>query len=408
MDHSPAELLIAVCELLSKEEIARLRLVSRRTCQIATPFLMSEVKLVFMPESFRRLVDISKHPIISRHITSILYEAGTIVGNDRSSSEGSTVSEGDSIAMPPLLPSTASVQEWYDFTRRVGKYSWKPYKSDELVDGWVHYQQFYQQQDQLIRWRYGEREIREAIARLPNLKEFHISVAAHLSLSRSSYLERVSRAGFPKVCDDCNAKHFPGVPQLQSWLLPMQDEGIKLQAFRCENISWEFFRCPEVFLQAFASTLAQVRELYLRIAVDEGEVYDGQEAEQCRRCLNNGILRDSITTASKTEALCIQFDFPNRNFGIDLHNVVGNYTWSSLDRVVLGGVKTTEDQLIGFLARHRATLRHFKISSMLLSHGEWPILLPKIRSVIPLSEFLLEGDLLSVNPHRLFEIGVET
>ena len=83
MDRLPSELLTLVGELLNTAEIASLRLVSRFFCKVFTPFLMSGVHLVFKPESFKRLIAISKHPVISHYITSIVYESNTLEARDR-------------------------------------------------------------------------------------------------------------------------------------------------------------------------------------------------------------------------------------------------------------------------------------------------------------------------------------
>ena len=74
MEQLPSEMLMAVCELLDVRDIASLRLVSKYLCQVATIYLMSAIHVVFKPESFKRLVTISKHPVLSQPITSILHE----------------------------------------------------------------------------------------------------------------------------------------------------------------------------------------------------------------------------------------------------------------------------------------------------------------------------------------------
>ena len=63
-----------ICQELKLDSIKNTRLVSKTCCEIATPFLMDQVHLIFKLDSFERLLAISRHPIISQHITSIYYE----------------------------------------------------------------------------------------------------------------------------------------------------------------------------------------------------------------------------------------------------------------------------------------------------------------------------------------------
>jgi hypothetical protein len=42
--------------------------------KLATPFLLSEVQLVFRPDSFERLLAISRHPELSKQVKILYYE----------------------------------------------------------------------------------------------------------------------------------------------------------------------------------------------------------------------------------------------------------------------------------------------------------------------------------------------
>ena len=57
MKQLPFEMFSAVCEVLDTEDIAQLHLVSKASCEVATPFLMTEIHLIFTAESLDRYVE---------------------------------------------------------------------------------------------------------------------------------------------------------------------------------------------------------------------------------------------------------------------------------------------------------------------------------------------------------------
>jgi len=74
LDRLPTELSQTICELVEIEGIQSLRLVSKLMKKLATPFLLSEMQLVFHPDSFERLLAISRHPELSKQVKILYYE----------------------------------------------------------------------------------------------------------------------------------------------------------------------------------------------------------------------------------------------------------------------------------------------------------------------------------------------
>lgn len=59
-----------------------------------------------------------------------------------------------------------------------------------------------------------------------------------------------------------------------------------------------------------------------------------------------------------------------------------------------------------FLGRPRGTLRKVHLDVLLLTVGEWPSLVPRVRSSLHLACLLLEGRLFSDIPRRDFDLGI--
>ena len=62
--------------------IALLRLVCKNFAAVGLHYLVPEVDLIFKSSSFEHLRQISEHPVISKHVEKIFYEADTLTSYD--------------------------------------------------------------------------------------------------------------------------------------------------------------------------------------------------------------------------------------------------------------------------------------------------------------------------------------
>lgn len=276
-----------------------------------------------------------------------------------------------------------------------------------LGEGWIQYQRLFQSQRDLRRSRFGARELQEALERLPRLKTFRMSTGHSLNPS-TEYLKRSFSAGLERPCGNDNCSHSAGVPELRSVLLSMHYAGIQPHHFACGDVSWKLFRCSKSDLRTFAFTLARVKYFQLQINTGFSHTRDeiGTELPECRRFLQNGRFRDLITAANDIEDLHVQFDWARPVFGITLNNIVGDHIWPKLITVCLSHIETTEKDLIGFLERHKRTIRSLHLDTMCLTSGEWNTTIPRIRSSLELDFLFLEGHMMSDVPWLEFDLGM--
>jgi len=83
MERLPPEISRIDCGLVGIKDIQSLRLVSTLYSKLATPFLLSEVQLVLHPDSFERLLAISRHSEISKLVKTLYYEPDALDKIDR-------------------------------------------------------------------------------------------------------------------------------------------------------------------------------------------------------------------------------------------------------------------------------------------------------------------------------------
>ena len=79
MQSLPPEIIHIIFSHLRPEYVTKVRLVCQRFAHIGLSHLRRSYNLRFHPRSFKRLLEISQHPIVSQHVESLHYEANHIV-----------------------------------------------------------------------------------------------------------------------------------------------------------------------------------------------------------------------------------------------------------------------------------------------------------------------------------------
>lgn len=75
IDHLPSELLFMICVYLEPIDVAGVRLLNRTIAVVGLEYLVFQIHLIPKPDSFDRLLAVAEHPIASRYVTSLFYEA---------------------------------------------------------------------------------------------------------------------------------------------------------------------------------------------------------------------------------------------------------------------------------------------------------------------------------------------
>ena len=77
-DKLPSEPLYTMCSYLKPTEVANLRLLSRAAALIGLHYLIPEARINLAKDSFKQLCAIAEHPIVSKRVTSFVYEADRV------------------------------------------------------------------------------------------------------------------------------------------------------------------------------------------------------------------------------------------------------------------------------------------------------------------------------------------
>lgn len=80
MDRLPAEILDNICaDHLPKKNLFSFRSVCKAFASIGIRHTLSEVRVAYLPHTFARLKAISKHPVISQYVKTIIYQVDILL-----------------------------------------------------------------------------------------------------------------------------------------------------------------------------------------------------------------------------------------------------------------------------------------------------------------------------------------
>ncbi|CAD6579538.1 MAG: hypothetical protein ASARMPREDX12_009286 [Alectoria sarmentosa] len=403
--------------------IALLRLVCKTFAAVGLHYLVPEVHLIFKSSSFQHLREVSEHPVISQHVETLFYEADTLSNHwtmkqwkKRIIVPGWFQSIADDKVILP--PPTASTREQRAYTRDMKRRRAGPrYTQSEkqLKIAYEKYQSYLSDQNSMRVCDYNAEAIREALIRMPNLKNIDMSMECCLYESRSTKADRAFGDGYQTVFGDNGQKESCGVPQMRSLLLDASHAGLKLQSLRCGNIHWEIFKQSGKIFEEMKKAIQYLTMFNLQVTTrisDDGSA-DSLDSDDhhsqipaCAEYLKeSGRLRKFVIAAPDLKVLDISFDMENPYPPAGLKQIVGDFTWHSLQHLAFNVLQTTEDELVELFSRHASTLNGIVLDTIKLTKGPWPRLLQRMRKTLCLEEAMIHGRVTSTDPKEDFDFG---
>ena len=403
----PAEIADNICSFLALpprcDNIANLRLQSRFWNNVSTPFLLDEIRLIFRPDSFERLVAISQHRVIPHHVSSLLYEPNTLTDYPtREQWESTVFMDKDFLEdIPPIPGPDATDRDLRMYDRAIKKLRQRPkqtHSDSELDSAYLEYQKYLAQQQDLRDRDYGSEDIYQAMSKLAHLNNIRMNLGfamgASSQYSRNAYNSALQYAG-----GDYDHPE-PGVPQMKSLLLGAKKANLQLDSLGVGSVNWKFLLGSRKTFEQMMSTLAHLTELDLDIGCksdDEDET--SLEIPECRRFLEDSTrLHDFYAAAPNLKTLALTFDWYEPFSPADFKDVVQVTTWPFLRTVCFENIDTTDRDWVAFFNRHASTLKHVTFKTIRLMDGEWWEVLKDMRKGLQLSSAYVRGQLLGDDP----------
>lgn len=404
--------------------IALLRLLCKTFAAVGLHYLVPEVHLIFKSSSFEHLRQISEHPVISQHVEKLFYKADTLTSYDTMKQwKHNIIIPGWFHNMPddwtgPPSP-TAGERERRAYTRDMERLrAWPRHTQSkkQLKMAYEKYQKYLSDQNRMRACDYNAEAIREAMVRMPNLKAIDMSMENYLHGRCSEKANRAFGKGYRSVYGDDGQKESCGVPQMRSLLLGASHAELKLQGLRCGHIHWEIFKQSGDVFGQMKSAVQHLIMLNLHITTRISDDALGNSADeddyhsQIHACADylkeSGRLRDFVTAAPDLTVLDIRFDIKNPYPPAGLKQIVGDFTWHSLQHVAFRVLQTTEDELMHLYSRHAGTLSEIALLNVELTQGSWPRLFQRMRQTLCLKKAKICGKITSSDPKEDLYFGL--
>ena len=402
----PTEIISQICENICRQDIPSVRLSSKCLCDLATPFLLHEIHLVFKPDSFKRLLDISRHPVICRHITSLLYEPDILDAFETKALWERQIISRSYLDHLQKLPRYGANEEEYRHSREREAVYYKQssrrnvkeqYSERDLRRAWKSYHELYMQQESLHASGYGFETICTAMRNLPNLDTVTMSLG---SAPRTRYLDMKFRASLQRAGPDDSGLENMGVPQTRSLLLGASRARLSLDSVRLGSVDWKFLQATDSHFAEMKDTLRNVRyfEIHIDTGGDESEEQNGLEILKCCENLRDYRLWNLIRDSSLLKELTVAFDWYQPTCPGELEWVVGDTRWESLTAVNFQCIDTDERSWVDFYGRHKNTLKEVHLETIRFKSGGWPSALESMHNALSLTSAHVTGHLLGDDP----------
>ena len=393
MENCPDEVLLKVCQRLSFQDVANLRLVNRRLAEIGAEGLVKRVRFHVAQDSLDRLATIASHDVLRKRVESVVFE-GNILANVGCVHVYTHHYDADhhSHERPQPPAPSASDRERRLYERNMTKFH------REIATKYRQYRSLYDAQQKLLSSDAYEKFIEPNILLFPKLKMISLKTVGRCKHVLSDrFLQKFDvDCALPIETDTRHTKE-----QLAALLFPHTKPLTNLEELEVHVLSPKFFTgfLPRNGLREAFQNLKSL-DLSLRLEKDDRVDLDILTADRCYADLSKGGLRDALAAATRLRKLTINFD----DFGYfgpctDLKHVLGDGVWPELKSLNLDMLSSTQDSLLATFKR-QPLLKLLMIGFFTLKDGSWTDTTETMRRELKLDFFAPSGVL--EDPERMY------
>ena len=407
IDVLPPEIATLICCFSDDEDLPNLRLVSLFWNDVATLFWFQEVRLVFKRDSIQRLLNISRHPVISKQVISLYYEPDELheyvtqdLWEERVSD--SSYSE-DVVATPAPDASERDLRAWRRHITKIRERPRHNFSKSFLKKAYKEYTRMYGEQEDLRKCEYGTKEFSDAMSRLPKLSEICMNYEGAIR-------PKGAKHAFAAGLLNAGGNHC-GIPFMRSLLLAVHEAGIELNILELGSVDWRFLSQNEDILGRMKRALNHLTSLELDISTKKGQTGNrlGVGIPDCRRYLSqNPKLIEFLAAAPNLKYLRIGFDSNEPFAPAELSQIFGSTTWPYLESISLASIDAVSENLSHFFNRLASTLNEVEMMFIRLQEGTWIKTLENMQQNLNLKSASFGGELLGHHPHQHWNLWPES
>ncbi|KAH8162388.1 hypothetical protein CIB48_g5839 [Xylaria polymorpha] len=378
MDKIPPEIIYLFCSLLDVDDILNFRLVNKLFADIGAAYMLPEVTFYMHQEEFKRLEEISLHPIFSKHVSSLTYFAETL--------------DSPKVSWREFVRDHKTKMRWNGKLRKLNL------TPGQLMGEYKKYSDAVDEQDRLMIEKRDTDLLKEVLPRFPKLAALTMSAGnfyyeGRYRTQRKKPFADVLRSGF------MSGIHPEGKRPLDALLVANAHSPCALTTLRAGSLHWRFFKRSERDLARMFKPLANLTSIELTVNVDPADerIHEGNSLRKCQRLLAKGAIRKILKSMPHLECMYVEIlnlECDQQEKGACLKDVIEpGFHWPNLKQLVLGGIVGERTEFVKALLPHKDTLRRLCLRDVTLASTSWRKFLPDIRKHLHLEEACICGDI---------------
>lgn len=401
----PTETLHNIFTHLRPTEAAIARLANKKLAKIGIEYIVPEVFLVLTEDSFNKCEAIAQHPEIKEHVKSLVFDGVYLEDLDRQRWEQYGKIREVRLqcdAMSPQMFTEGPEREAEAAAqRKIVEQPYHHYTQDELDVAFARYQQYREEQSQLLQGDVYLERIIKLSAEFHALK--NIVLDTHENRTDVGLSTRQLRAAFgsnfPVEKGPRPGSHCAGRSEVYAILNNAHKAKLRLETFTCSLLGFRFFSDRPQDYASYGRSLIHLKSLDLVI-------YDMYDRDGFSACLSLGRVLRFFTAAPYLERLRLGiYSQPSWwTTPAKLEHFVGGFRWTLLVQVIIEKVWINENGFIEFLEKHSSTLKTVELRHLILMDGVWTSIFHMMRSMLALDEVGFHGSFADDAGHFEFDM----
>ena len=261
----PNELLHKIFAYLTPTEAANLRRLHTSIADIGVEYIVPAISLALTKDSFNKLESIAQHPRIRDHVGSLVFDGTYLPALDREYWEknvatlASVAKQGQKDGTDILTVDSHFGPEARQAIRRTwNSLAHHQYTKGEVDSVFASYEQYRQEQSQLVRTNAYLQRITQALKNLRSLKNIVIDTDG--GCTDVGPKTRKFLAVVMSIADAHRTSDYPaGQAEVHAILDSAHGANLQLERFRCSGLSWSYFSVSSRDFASYSESLIHLK-----------------------------------------------------------------------------------------------------------------------------------------------------
>ncbi|CAJ2513150.1 Uu.00g012690.m01.CDS01 [Anthostomella pinea] len=400
----PPEVLHLIFSHLPSSEARSVRRCSKTFADIGAYHGFKKISLFLCRADFMKLGAVADHPIISKSVKTLVYNAANLM--EPALTLGEYIERTSSpafrpqveITEPNWLPETALLKE------RLRTFAFSTFSererisAEDIAENYAQYLKAVHEQRRILATKEDFVLFKDTLPKLTTLRS--IVVFNHAWYTGDTTPKSPFDAFF---CYSLISHEPHGARQTEAILHGIRDSGIELDHFKAGVLDLGLIGRP--FFDGIRESCRKLRRINLVFDVvdpvfDDGPEDTGRYVRRAREKVDTGVIAHFLKSIPSLSEIYIGFSMSKGSvtmragYPADLPRVlVPGFRWHELQRIGLVGIETERQDMMAFFELHKDTLRSVTLRNCQLISTSWTRLFRQMKNSLKLEDFHVSGKL---------------